>query len=54
MTANEPNFEFLRKQVDLFLPDEAKPPINKAIDICSKDVKVMPSECDTAYKLVNF
>lgn len=50
MVKKKPNFEFIRKQVDLFLPDDMKAPIFKAIDICSKKIKVLENQCDTAYE----
>lgn len=50
MSDDETNFETVRKQAEVFLPDDLKVPILKAIDICSEKVKVMPDKCDTAYK----
>lgn len=47
------NFEKVRRQAEMFLPDDIKGSILKAIDICSKKVKVMPDKCDTAYKWAN-
>ena len=49
MSDNETNFETVRKQAEMFLPEDMKGPILNALDKCS-GVKVMPDKCDTAYK----
>lgn len=47
MTKNKLNFENAKKQVEIFLPDDMKGPILKAMDICSKKAEVVKNACDT-------
>lgn len=50
MTDDKVNFETVRHQAEMFLPDDLKVPILNSIDICSKKVVPSPDKCDTALK----
>lgn len=52
MTDDQTNFETVRRQAELFLPDDMKASILKAIDVCSAKIKVETDKCDTAYNIV--
>lgn len=49
MTKNKLNFENAKKQIEIFLPEDMKGPILKAMDICAK-AELGKNACDTAYK----
>lgn len=53
ITNGEPNFSIVRRQVQVFLPEEMQGPLLNTIDFCAKTVKKdKKDKCETGYKWV--
>lgn len=53
MNKNKLNFDIVRQQIEIFLPEDMRKPILATLDICGKKVVVAKNKCDTAYKWVD-
>lgn len=49
MKKNKPDFEGVKKQIDVFLPENVKMKVTTALDNCKEKITVGKNGCDNAY-----